>query len=173
MQTRDRSSETPTMLETYLNDHLAGAAGALDLIGDIAAKEVSGPLADFLIELRREVAEDRDALVRTMQLLGVSEQRFKQFAATAAESVSRLAIGTVTSSEKLERLLELEALSAGIWTKGRLWTALASSPHTRDRLVDVDLDELTDRAERQLAALESHRRELAAAIFAEEERDPA
>lgn len=150
-------SQVPETVGIYLNDHLAGARGALDLIDDIVEGDTDDELKRFLVGLRTEIDEDREQLRRVMSLLDVTEHRSKQILASIAESTSRLKLARVGQSEQMSRLLELETLSAGVWTKIRLWRSLGSAADLRARLEGIDLDELVTRGERQLDELEQHR----------------
>jgi hypothetical protein len=151
------ADEDAKTLQIYLNDHLAGAKAALDLIGDVLEGTPDAALEATLRDLRDRIEEDRATLVEVMARLGVEEQRTKQVIASLTESVSRVKLARAGAPEGLARLLELETLSAGIWTKMRLWLTLAGVTSLRDALRGIDLEELIARAERQLESLEPHR----------------
>jgi hypothetical protein len=147
--------------QTYLNDHLAGAHGALELLEDIEASD-DPEMTELAQQLRAEITADREQLELVMDRLDVSRERAKQLLASLAESMSRLKLARAGATPELARLLELESLSAGIWMKKRLWRSLTVAEHVGDRLVDIDLDELQARADRQLDRVEEHRLALAA-----------
>jgi hypothetical protein len=149
--------ETSGTVGIYLNDHLAGARAALDLIDDIVEGSTDEELSTFLERLRTEIDQDREQLRRVMDRLDVEEHRAKQVLAGIAESTSRLKLARVGQSESMSMLLELETLSAGIWTKIRLWRSLRGTPRLREMLDGIDLDGLISRGERQLDELEEHR----------------
>jgi hypothetical protein len=150
---------TTKYLAIYLNDHLAGSTGALELVKR-AASEHDGPLGTFLAGLREEIAADRKVLEELMDQLGVSPDRPKLAAAWAAEKAGRLKLnGEVRGRSPLTPLVELEALSIGIEGKRLLWLALSEVedlPLSRERLA-----ELVARAEAQREGVEMHRREAA------------
>ncbi|HEV7753539.1 MAG TPA: hypothetical protein VGO71_18455 [Baekduia sp.] len=150
---------TTKYLAIYLNDHLAGSTGALELVKR-AASEHDGPLGTFLAGLRDEIAADRKVLEELMDQLGVSPDRPKLAAAWAAEKAGRLKLnGEVRGRSPLTPLVELEALSIGIEGKRLLWLALSEVedlPLSRERLA-----ELVARAEAQREGVEVHRREAA------------
>ena len=58
----------------------------------------------------------------------------------------------------LSRLVELEGLALGVRGKLALWVSLKELSREDPRMTSVDLQESTERAERQLDALEEHRR---------------
>lgn len=154
-----------TAVEIYLNDHLAGARAALDLIEDILESSSDQGSITFLRRLRDEIDGDREQLREIMDRLDVSEQRTKQVLASIAESTSRLKLARAGQPDEMSKLLELETLSAGIWTKIRLWRSLAATDALSQRLSDIDLDELVARGERQLEELEEHRLDAARAAL--------
>lgn len=143
-------------LETYLTDHLAGAEGALRLMDDLREGGKDEDFVAFIAHLRDEVAEDRDQLVAIMERFEVSPGRVKRALASVAETLGRTKLARLGEPASLSRLLAMETLSGGIWTKMRLWQALQAAPDLRPGLADVDLAGLIERARRQLDALEPH-----------------
>jgi hypothetical protein len=63
-------------LETYLNDHLAGSDGALDLLTRLEEKYANMTLD--LAEVRAEVQEDQKELKTIMARLGVKKSQSGQ-----------------------------------------------------------------------------------------------
>jgi hypothetical protein len=152
------AEQIPKSVEIYLNDHLAGSRAALDLMADILEGSKDEAFVAFMRQLRAEVERDRQQLEAIMSRLGVTQQRLKQTLASIAESMSRVKLARVGAPEGLSKLLELEALSAGIWGKRLLWHSLAAAEGLTHALADVDFDALGARAEQQLETLEQHRR---------------
>ncbi len=116
--------------------------------------------------LAQEIDEDRDALLALMSELEVATDRIKVLGGWTAEKLGRLKPnGRLLSYSPLSRLLEIEGLLLGVRGKLALWQALeviqAGEPH----LANVDLAFLSQRAERQLAELEQHRRAVAPAAL--------
>lgn len=142
--------------EAYLNDHLAGAQGALDLLEGMQTSD-DEHLAALAGELHREISEDRAQLEHIIGRLELSDERMKRVVASVAASTGRLA--RVGVPDPVMRLLELETVSGGVWMKQRLWQALMAAPQLQRELDDVDLEELSSRADRQLdrIAAEHHR----------------
>ncbi len=154
-------------LSTYLNDHHAGASGAIDLANKAAANNEGTPFGSILAELAKALEADMASLHRIMDLLGVQQAALKQAAGKVGEKLSRLKVHErVTGDADLSRLMELETLSMGITGKADLWQALTELAKTDTRLADADLPRLSVRAKDQLESVQQHHRQVAASLFA-------
>lgn len=154
-------------LEVYLNDHLAGAAAALELIDTLRTNDEGTPLDAHLARLAAEVEEDRSTLQRVMATLDVPASVAKQAGGRVVERLSRLRLhDRVTGSSDVSRLMELDALSLGIEGKLALWRALETVAGDHSELAAFDLAALAERAVAQRGGLEPHRLEAAARAFA-------
>jgi hypothetical protein len=140
-------------LAIYLNDHMAGASGAVELARRIAASNRGTPYGETLAQLRNEIEEDRAALASIMERLGVSVDRVRTTLAWGAEKFGRLKLnGQLTGYSPLSRLEEIEIIELGVTGKLLVWEALG-----RTQLPGVSGDELTalaDRARDQRRRLE-------------------
>jgi hypothetical protein len=153
-------------LETYLNDHLAGSAAAVELVERIRSANEGTPLDAFLGGLGAEIEADRGTLGEVMARLGVPRSTPKQIAGKVMETLSRLRLNArVTGSAEVTRLMELESLSLGIEGKAALWRALGQVAASRPELTGFDLAALTTRAVDQRARLEPYRLEAAGAAL--------
>jgi hypothetical protein len=142
----------------YLNDHLAGATGGLELAKRSRAQNEGNEYGGFLAELVREIEEDRKTLETLMDRLEVGRDRLKGTAAWAAEKLGRLKLnGQLTGYSPLSRLLELELLSLGVEGKLSLWRSLKQAAPSDDRLREFDFEALIRRAQAQRRRLERHR----------------
>jgi hypothetical protein len=151
------------LLATYLNDHLAGATAGRELARRSAASNEGSPLGDFLKALAVEIDEDREALLGLMAALGIGVDRLKVLGGWTVEKLGRLKPnGRLLGYSPLSRLLELEALSLGVSGKLALWQALQEAERAGQAQSGADLLRLQERAERQLAGLEGHRRQAVA-----------
>jgi hypothetical protein len=151
-------------LAIYLQDHLAGATGGLELARRARDAQAGTPLGDFLAELADEIAEDRDRLEEIMRFCEVGEDRLKVAGAWAGEKVGRLKLnGELTSPSPLSPLIELEGLYVGITGKLSLWRNLERG--LGEHLARFDLPTLIERAERQRDGVERHRLEIAAEVL--------
>lgn len=146
----------PDLRGIYLNDHLAGATGGLELAKRAAGSNRDSELGGFLERLAAEVAEDRDSLLDAMRALGVRPDPVKRSVGWAAEKLGRLKLnGQIRGYSPLSRLVELEGLHVGISGKLSTWQVLAAT--SADELAGIDLDALIARAQAQLAGLEPFR----------------
>ena len=153
------------LLRIYLNDHLAGATAGLELAKRSLASNRGTPLGDFLEGLAAEIEDDRQALKRVMDALGLPQSSTKQSLALIAERVGRLKLnGQLRGYSDLSRLVELESLRIGVEGKLALWRSLKQTL-PGERTVPVDLDALIERAERQRDGLERYRLEAARTAF--------
>ena len=156
----------PALLGIYLNDHLAGATGGVELARRAAAAHRESAVGTTLARLAEEVAEDRAVLLDTMRRLGVPARQYKAYAAWAAEKVGRLKPnGHLLNRSPLSTVVEVEALRLGVEGKGAMWRTLRSIADHDGRLDSEELDRLIDRARRQADTLEELRVQAAASVF--------
>ncbi len=155
------------LLAIYLNDHLAGATGGLELARRAVGANRDTEFATFLEGLRDDLESDRAALEELMGRLDIGIDKLKQGAAWVGEKVGRLKLnGSLTGYSPLSRVVELEALTGGVHAKLSVWQILsqiADDPVLRD----FHHQRLIDRALAQLRELEQHRRAAARLAFAE------
>ena len=149
-------------LETYLNDHLAGAAGGSELASKISSEYAGTRFGPFLTELARDIEQDKATLEELMERLGIQQSVIKQGGSWVAEKVSRLKLSeTMTGDQDLKCLMELETLSLGIEGKLSMWRALIEVSDSHAELAATDLASLAKRAESQRSTLEDHRLQVA------------
>lgn len=155
------------LLVTYLNDHLAGAMAA----GEVVSRALASNRGDErfktpLTELRREIWEDRQSLLEIMEGLDVRVDKAKQLFAWAAEKVGRLKLnGRVCGYSPLSRVVELEFLALGVTGKLALWRTLIALSPAHPTLDVKRLERLVARASRQLEMIEECRKEAVAEAF--------
>lgn len=155
------------LLSIYLNDHLMGAAGGVELARRCLGNNRGTSLGTFLEELVEQILEDRRTLEDIMTRLDVAADRAKLAVATVGERLARLKLnGQLFGYSDLSRVIELEALCAGVALKRRLWLSLQQVKESDPRLVDFDFVKLVERASTQLDGLERHRLEAVARAFA-------
>jgi hypothetical protein len=149
---------------TYLNDHLAGSAAALELLTELQARPGLKQWAD---DLHGDISEDRHELELLMDRLGVAQSRPRQAAAWITEKLAELKTRVDDPAGGPLQLLELlEALALGICGKEALWTALQATASRVPGLLGVDYPRLIDRAVAQRRRVEDRRLAAAAAAFA-------
>lgn len=170
---QDAGKVSNELLGHYLNDHLAGAVAGCDLAEQIEAAQVGTPLGGAMSVLVADIRADRVTLEALMEELGVDKSRLKQTGGWVAEKLTRVRFSdTVTGSEALSRLMQLEMLCIGVEGKLALWKALQAVFPSGPGVVGVstqpsgivDVDQLVGRAQDQIERLEVHR--LRAAIDA-------
>ena len=151
------------LLHIYLNDHLAGSVGGLELARKCRSNNDGTPIGHFLDELIKDIEADRAALERIMDHLGAPRSPAKQAAVWIAEKLGRLKLnGQLTGYSDLSRLLELEALGLGLEGKESLWRSLLQVEQSLYLPPGISLTQLADRASAQREALERHRAAAAA-----------
>lgn len=151
-------------LAIYLNDHLAGSTIGLELVKRAAGSNQESSYGAALAVLAREIEEDRDALLRLIDHLGFAKDHLKVTGGWMAEKFGRLKLnGSLLEYSPLSRLIEVEGLYLGVTGKLALWRNVRAA--LGDRVGDVDLVELAERAESQRSRLEDLRTEAAAEAF--------
>ena len=156
----------PDLMTVYLNDHIASAAGGIELvsrmIGQHRGTAYEGPLRQLLDELR----EEKTALTGTAGALGLPVRQYKQVAVWAAEKASRLKLnGRLLSRSPLSDLVEFEFLASAVRGKRSGFETLRIAAEIDARIDAALYDRLVDQANRQFRWLTDTRREVAAGVF--------
>jgi hypothetical protein len=163
---RSRTEQQQRALGIYLNDHLAGATGGVELARRAAGAEHGSSLGPPLRALAEEIAADRESLKELMTRLDVSVATYKVYAGWAAEKAGRLKLnGGLLGRTALAPVLELEGLRLGIEGKASLWRVLRARAAGDERVEAAALDRLLDRAAQQAEVVERLRRQAAAVAF--------
>jgi hypothetical protein len=147
-------------LATYLQDHLAGAVHAIELVKTIREQHISDPLGQFASNLLIEIEADRDVLRGLAERAGTGSNSVKELTAWLGEKVSRLKLRQ-SSPDNLGTLEALEFLELGIHGKWALWRALDAVADDDSRLRGTDFEGLSARAESQYEKVEERRLEAA------------
>jgi len=143
------------LLQVYLRDHHAAAAGGVALAR--RALGAQDPIA-------ARIARDRETLEEIMGQLGISANPLKVGLVRIVERLSRLKLnGRFVRHSPLSRIVELETLVVGVRGKEALWTALRTAGV---RLEGIDLDALVDSARAQGSELEARRVSAVSKVFA-------
>lgn len=155
------------LLAIYLNDHMAGATGGVELARRARDANRGTKWGEPLEEVCAEIEADRATLGLVMAQLEVKRDPTKVAGAWIGEKFGRLKLnGQLTGYSPLSRMLELEMLHLGITGKIALWRALQET--VAAKLPQFDLPALAERAESQRATIEQLRRDAAAEAFAAE-----
>jgi hypothetical protein len=152
-------------LAIYLNDHLAGATDALELLDHLAAEVPA--LASTLGTLKADISADREVLQKLMSRLHVPESRLRKAGGWIAERLAEIKLAADDEdSGPLRRLERFEALSLGIEGKVALWLALeAAAVAIDDEVKNVDYPNLIQRGRDQRSLVETLRLEAARAAL--------
>lgn len=160
-------------LATYLNDHLAGAVAALQLLEHLERAHSGTRVARALSELRAEIAADRETLESLMTRLHVTESRPRKATAWLAERLGWLKLQLDDSGHGAFRLFEsLEAVSLGIDGKLALWRTLAAVAPAVPDVSGLDYETLMRRATEQHGRAEALRLQAALAALAATQPSP-
>jgi hypothetical protein len=153
-------------LASYLNDHLAGSVGALELLDRLIKTYEGKPLGQFFTELRAEIEADQEKLQQLMDKLGTEESTVRKAGAWIVEKISRPKIQLSEKREgEMGLFLALEALALGIDGKRSLWRALAAASEGLVQLRLLDYAKLEMRAVEQHDRVEVKRLEVAREVF--------
>jgi hypothetical protein len=146
------------LLAIYLNDHYAASLAGHDVAVRSASSNDGNEFGGYLSELVAEIEDERSELERIMESLEVGIDRLKVSAAWTAEKVGRLKLnGRLREYSPLSRVVELEALSAGINAKLGMWRALELWRSKGEPIPSVDLTRLMHQAEEQRTRVEELR----------------
>ena len=121
-------------LDSYLNDHLAGSVGALELL-DHWIKLCDGkPLAKFFAGLREEIEADQKTLQELMRTLGTKEVVFDGQARGWRRNLAGPSLAIAgDESGGLDLVLALETIAMGITGKKLFLARAGRSRCTEDR----------------------------------------
>jgi len=99
-------------LSTYLNDHLAGAQAALEILDLLRSLDAS----DVWRRIHEDVVEDRGELQHLIQAMGSPPGTLRRAAAWTAEKLieMKMRVDDPSSDGALRRLELIEALAIGI-----------------------------------------------------------
>lgn len=156
---------------TYLNDHLAGAASALDLLTHLEQALAGTATAGTLVELHADIEADRQELKTLMDHLQIDQSRVRQAAGWLAEKVSQIKLHFDDPLDGALRVFEgLEALRLALAGKQALWRALSAAAEEAPELRVLDYQRLLQRGEDQSARAETLREAAARVALGSQER---
>ena len=157
-------------LVTYLNDHLAGAVAALEVLEHIIEQHATNAAVPTLQRIKTDIEADRRELEMLVERLGGRESVTRKAVGWLSERVLRLKLRVDDPRNGALRLFEsVEMISLGVDGKLGLWRVLASLRDGVAELNALDVDRLVRRAREQRVALEQTRCQLAREAFIAEE----
>jgi hypothetical protein len=156
------------LLRIYLQDHLAGSTGGVELARRARGANEGTPYGEPLAKLADDIEADRRSLENIMDDLGFGADRAKNIAFWAAEKAGRLKLnGQLTGYSPLSRMVEIEGLITGVNGKLSLWRTLRD---IADSVPELDADRLArllERAEQQIRTLHELRSRAGREAFAD------
>jgi hypothetical protein len=142
------------LLRIYLQDHLAGATGGLELARRARGANEGTPYGEPLAKLADDIAADRRSLEGLIDDLGFGPDHAKNLVFWAGEKAGRLKLnGQLTGYSPLSRMIELEGLITGVGAKLSLWRTLRDVTESVPELDADRLIRLIERAEQQIETL--------------------
>jgi hypothetical protein len=160
------------LLRIYLQDHLAGSTGGLELARRARGANEGTPYGEPLARLADEIEADRRSLEGIMDDLGFGADRAKNIAFWVGEKAGRLKLnGQLKGYSPLSRMIELEGLLTGVNAKLSLWRTLRDVAESVPELDADRLGRLAERAEQQIATLHDLRMRAGREAFADSAGD--
>jgi hypothetical protein len=149
-------------LLTYLNDHVAGAVAAVELLDHLIELHRASDRRTFYQTVRAEIIEDQEVLQGLVGRIGGRESQVRKAAAWLAEKLAqaKLALDDRVTGQ-LRTFEALEALALGIQGKLLLWKALNQTARANPALQGVDFVRLQERAQNQYERVDKERLQVA------------
>jgi hypothetical protein len=142
------------LLRIYLQDHMAGATGGLELARRARGANEGTSYGEPLAKLADDIEADRRSLESIMDDLGFAADRAKNIAFWAGEKAGRLKLnGQLTGYSPLSRMIELEGLITGVNGKRSMWLTLIDVASEVPELDADRLRRLLERADQQVQTL--------------------
>ena len=161
-----RGPQPSALLAVYLRDHLAGATAGVSLVRRCRHANRGTDLDGVLAEIEEEIVDDRRTLKEMMAGLRVAESRVKELLGLSAELLGQLkSNGRIFRYSPSSRVVELEALASGVFTKRSMWLSLRAVVDDYGALDSRQLDRLAARAMRQYERLVTEHDRAAVAAF--------
>lgn len=153
-------------LASYLNDHLAGSVGAIELLDHLIKVQNGQRLEKFLVDLRDDISADQQVLRDLIRKLNIEESAVRKAGAWVIEKLARAKMDVAGGEGGGLGLVQaLEALALGITGKQLLWRALAAVEDNVTQLQGIDLAALEQHAQEQFERVEKERLHLARDAF--------
>lgn len=150
-----------TLLQIYLEDHMAGATAVSQRAARLAEAEAGSKDAAVLAAFAADVAADRETLLRLAEGMGMTPNRLKSSVASVAEKVGALKLnGRILERSPLTTLVELEAMQMAVRGKRALWDTLQVAAPSA-----TGLETLIRRANDQLEVLSTLHADRVAEVF--------
>ncbi|WP_035613207.1 hypothetical protein [Haloferula sp. BvORR071] len=158
-------------LVRYLNDHLAGAGGAIKVIQTLADRAEEEEKRLFFQKLKQKVEDDRGLLKRLLEKLGQDTTALADTlgAITAKASHLKLRWEGLDANE-LGHFEAIEMLALGIQGKRLLWLMLGRLQPRVPEWQGIDFNDLERQAVEQRDAVETLRMEAGVGCLIDKQR---
>ena len=157
------AEEHKEALRTYLQDHVAGAQHAVQLLEALIELRGETSVGQFAVGLLQGVEEDVAVLKRLATNAGAEGFELKEIAGWLGDKLGRMKLAPL--GKRFNTFEALEFLSLGILGKRALWKALMSVASEHPELQGTDFATLIERAEAQYAETEEMRLFMARQAF--------
>jgi hypothetical protein len=157
------AEEHEEALRTYLQDHVAGAQHAVQLLEALNELYAATSMGHFAVNLLQRVEQDLAVLKRLATNAGAEGFELKEVAGWLGDKLGRMKLAPL--GKRFNTFEALEFLSLGILGKRALWKALMSVASEHPELHDTDFATLIERAEAQYAETEEMRLFMAGQAF--------
>jgi len=147
-------------LDTYLNDHMAGATAGTNLAQMAAQEHQTDEHGPFFSEIYSEIQADKDTLQQLIEALGVDESATKTALAEVGSKVMAPKF-TAGEDDQLNAFVTLETLSIGVEGKVCMWKALKTVESDYPAFEGFDIDALLASATSQREKIEAQRQKVA------------
>jgi len=137
-------------LATYIQDHLAGANAAIEIIGVLQKRSEELPTSQLLAWLAAEVQQDKETLEKLARNMGIVSSTVKDSAAWVGTRIVNLKIGA--GELPFGAFEAREFLCLGIQGKLHLWKALQRSAACARVIDQPNFNVLMERALGSLCA---------------------
>ncbi|HEV3379296.1 MAG TPA: hypothetical protein VG126_18630 [Thermoleophilaceae bacterium] len=156
------------LLRIYLQDHLAGSTGGVELARRARGANEGTPYGTSLAKLADDIEADRRTLESIMEDLGFGPDRAKNIGFWLAEKAGRLKLnGQISGYSPLSRMIEVEGLITGVNAKRSMWLTLRDIADALPELDPDRVERLIERAEQQLGRLHELRSRAGREAFVE------
>ena len=145
-------------MAVYLNDHLAGSVGALQLVEHVIKATSGTALETFFKDMFVEVKKDQTTLEELMSHLDIQQSGFRKTTAWLMEKAALIKLGPDLKKDGNFGIFQaIEGLALGIKGKKKLWQSLAQVVAPDSLPEKFDFPHLERRADEQYEKIEEKR----------------
>lgn len=155
-------------LDTYLNNHLTAAVGALSLLEMLASDgDATHRRADIAQTIHNEIAAEKQTLEDLMHIAGIEKKTLRNMLGWLGEKAAELKLRwDDPSGGALHQLEAVEALCVAVRGKWLLWQGLDHArAQGRPELDGFDFENLMLRSDHQRQQLDAWRLDLITRAF--------